>query len=79
METSKVKRKRVVDATRATLSPEDLAAFLNCGRTTAYALLKRGDLRSFRIGGLRRVRREDALAYRNRLLEEADGDKESRT
>ena len=68
-------RKRPVDPTRESLSPNDLAALLNVGRTTAYALLKRKAIPSFRIEGLRRVRREDALAYRDRLFaEEAENE-----
>jgi excisionase family DNA binding protein len=34
---------------------EDAAAKLSIGRGTAYALIKSGDLRSVRIGSLRRV------------------------
>ena len=39
------------------LSPEALAGYLRCGRTTAYALLADGTIPGFTIGRLRRVRR----------------------
>ncbi len=45
------------------LSPEELGTLLGCGRTTAYALLRSGEIPSFTIGRLRRVRRQDAEGY----------------
>ncbi len=45
---------------KAVLSPEELAEFLGVGRTTAYGLLRTGEIPSFTIGRLRRVRRRDA-------------------
>ncbi len=48
------------------LTPEDVAVFVGCKRTTAYRLLAEGSIPSFRIGRLRRVRRADA----ERFLEE---------
>jgi excisionase family DNA binding protein len=36
-------------------SPEQAAAVLATGRTTMYALLKNGDLRSVKIGRSRRI------------------------
>lgn len=37
------------------LRPEDVARILNIGRTSAYALLRSGELRSIQVGRLRRV------------------------
>ena len=45
------------------LTPEELARFLKCGRTFAYRLLGTGEVRSFTVGRLRRIRREDAERY----------------
>jgi excisionase family DNA binding protein len=48
---------------KETLSPEDLAVVLGCGRTTAYTILANREIPSFRIGRLRRVRRVDVERY----------------
>ena len=45
------------------LSPEELATVLGCGRTFSYGLLARGEIPSFKLGTLRRVRRSDVDRY----------------
>jgi excisionase family DNA binding protein len=44
---------------KETLTPEDVAVIVGCGRTTAYKLLAEGVIPSFAIGRLRRIRRAD--------------------
>jgi excisionase family DNA binding protein len=46
---------------RLLLRPEEAAQALGVGRTTVYELLRTGELRSVRIGALRRIP-TDALA-----------------
>ena len=57
--------------TRDVMTPEQLAHYLGCGRTHAYAILRSGDIPSFTIGRLRRVRRVDVDRYVERRLREA--------
>ena len=45
------------------LTPEELAQYLNCGRTYAYRLLAVGEIPSLKLGKLRRIRRSDADHY----------------
>jgi excisionase family DNA binding protein len=45
------------------LSAEEMAVVLGCGRTTAYSLLRTGEIPSFTFRRLRRVRRQDIDAY----------------
>ena len=40
-------------------SPEELREWLGIGRTKCYELLSRGEIPSYRIGSLRRIRRAD--------------------
>jgi excisionase family DNA binding protein len=42
----------------ATLKPKEVAAELRCGKNQAYELIRRGELRSVRIGRAIRVTRE---------------------
>ena len=42
---------------KETLSPEEMAVVLGCGRTMAYRILANSEIPSFTIGRLRRVRR----------------------
>lgn len=55
------------------MSPEDLAEYLGCGRTYAYSLLRDGQIRSFKLGRLRRIRRQDVERYLEALAKEEDG------
>ena len=50
---------------RDLLSPEQLAEHLGCGRTYVYSLLAGPNpaIRSFKIGRLRRIRRQDVDSY----------------
>ena len=54
---------RTNEEARALLSPEQLADYLGCGRTYVYGLLARGEIPSFKLGKLRRVRQVDVDAY----------------
>jgi excisionase family DNA binding protein len=51
------------------LTPEDAAAALSIGRTTMYALLSSGAIRSVAIGRSRRVPVAELHSYVHRLLE----------
>jgi excisionase family DNA binding protein len=53
----------------ALLSPEQLAAYLGCGRTFAFKLIAESRIPSIKLGRLRRVRRQDADAFVERLAE----------
>jgi excisionase family DNA binding protein len=49
---------------KETLTPEEMAVMLGCGRTFAYKLLADGVIPNFKIGAkLRRVRRADVEAF----------------
>ncbi|HEV2343587.1 MAG TPA: helix-turn-helix domain-containing protein [Actinocrinis sp.] len=52
---------------RIMLTAEQTAAELNIGRTTVYALIKSGELRSLLIGRLRRIPLDEIQAYTTRL------------
>ena len=41
------------------MSPEELRSWLGIGRTKCYELLSHGDIPSYRIGSLRRIKRAD--------------------
>lgn len=56
---------------RRLLRPEEVAEVLNIGRTMVYGLMKSGELRSVKIGHLRRVRTEDVDAYVAGLVADA--------
>jgi excisionase family DNA binding protein len=45
------------------LTPDELAEFLRCSRTYARDLLTHGEIPSFKLGKLRRVRRSDAERF----------------
>ena len=55
---------------RAMLTVEQAAETLGIGRTTMFALIKRGDIESVRIGRLRRVPADAIDTYTQRLLSE---------
>ena len=42
--------KSTTSGARDVMSPEQLADYLGCGRTHAYAILKTGDIPSFTMG-----------------------------
>jgi excisionase family DNA binding protein len=48
------------------VSPAQLQAWLGCGRTKIYELLQNGEIPSYRIGRLVRVRREDLEEFLER-------------
>jgi excisionase family DNA binding protein len=54
------------------MSPEELAEYLGCGRIYAYGLLKDGQIRSFKLGRLRRIRRQDVERYLEALATQED-------
>jgi excisionase family DNA binding protein len=57
---------------RALLTVEQAAERLAIGRTTAYALVKSGELASTKLGRLRRVPDAAIADYINRLTAESD-------
>ncbi len=48
------------------MTPVELQAWLGCGRTKVYELLQAGEIRSYRVGRLVRVRREDVEQFLER-------------
>jgi excisionase family DNA binding protein len=61
-------RKPVVEPVRPmNLRVEEAATIIGIGRTAAYELVRTGALRSFKIGKLRRVPREEAERYAREL------------
>ena len=48
------------------LTPAQLQAWLGCGRTKLYELLQTGEIPSYRVGRLVRVRKEDVEEYLER-------------
>lgn len=44
-------------------SPEELAELIGIGRTSAYAILRRGEIASYKIGRRRIVSRADVEAW----------------
>lgn len=57
-------------APRVMLTAEQAAEALGIGRTTLFALLKRGEINSVRIGRLRRIPQSELDAYAARLMAE---------
>ncbi|TVT50726.1 helix-turn-helix domain-containing protein [Amycolatopsis rhizosphaerae] len=53
---------------RVLLKVEEAAERLGIGRTTAYALVRSGELESVRIGSLRRIPSDALTAYAEQLL-----------
>jgi excisionase family DNA binding protein len=53
------------------LTVEEAARLLGIGRTTAYALVKTGELESIPLGRLRRIPAECVTEYINRLRAQA--------
>jgi len=59
--------------TRLLFTPEHAADRLDVGRTTVYALMARGELRSVKIGRARRVPAEALQEYVAKLLHAGPG------
>jgi excisionase family DNA binding protein len=57
-------------APRVMLTAEQAAEAIGVGRTTMFALIKSGEIKSIRIGRLRRVPLDSIEAYTNRLITE---------
>lgn len=55
---------------RVLLSPEEVADALHVGRCTVYDLLRTNQLRSFKIGKLRRIPVDAVHEYVKRMAEE---------
>jgi excisionase family DNA binding protein len=53
----------VLASSRLLLTPEEAASVLSIGRTTIYALMKNGDLRSVHIGRSCRISRAELERY----------------
>jgi excisionase family DNA binding protein len=58
---------------RVLLTAEEVAEALRIGRCTVYDLIRSGQLRSFKIGKLRRIPVEAVHEYARRMLDE-EGD-----
>ena len=61
---------RMDSTAQGLMTPEQVAAYLGCGRTYAYELLRTGEIPSLKVGRLRRVRREDISEYVRMRLDE---------
>lgn len=48
------------------MTPGELQSWLGCGRTKIYELLQTGEIRSYRVGRLVRIRREDVEEFLER-------------
>ncbi len=48
------------------MTPTDLQAWLGCGRTKIYELLQTGEIRSYRVGRLVRIRKQDVEEFLER-------------
>jgi excisionase family DNA binding protein len=55
---------------RILLTVEEGAEALGIGRTTTFALIKNGELKSVKVGRLRRIPLDEIRAYTTRLLAE---------
>ena len=55
---------------RVLLTVEQAADTIGIGRTTAFALVKSGELKSVKVGRLRRIPLDEIQAYTARLLAE---------
>ncbi|MFF2951804.1 excisionase family DNA-binding protein [Kitasatospora sp. NPDC057965] len=59
------------DPTLVALTVEEAARRLSIGRTTMYALIRDGEIRTVPIGRLRRVPAEECAAYLHRKMHTA--------
>ena len=62
---------------KETLTVEDAAVLVGCGRSFMYRLIADGAIPSYRIGRLRRVRRLDVEAYVASLVKASGGSDQS--
>ena len=60
------------DTRDSLMSPAELQAQLGCGRTKVYELLQMGEIPSYRIGRLVRVRKEDVELFLERCRYDRD-------
>ena len=56
---------------RVLLTPEEVAEALHIGRCTVYDLIRTNQLRSFKIGKLRRIPVDAVHEFAKRMLDEA--------
>ncbi|WP_058302876.1 helix-turn-helix domain-containing protein [Gorillibacterium timonense] len=54
---------------RPTLTVAEACEYLNIGQTKMHLLIKSGEIRSYKNGGLRRIKREDLLEFERSLTE----------
>jgi len=59
---------------RLLISVTEAARLLGFGRSMTYEFIRRGELKSLKIGGARRVLVSDVHEFVRRLREEADDD-----
>lgn len=64
---------RSSEAEKVLLTVEEAAARLNLGRTSVFALIKRGEIASVQIGRSRRIPARVLESYAERLLAEQCG------
>lgn len=61
------------ELTHPALSAAEVARNLGVARVTVYGLMDRGELPSFRVGSVRRVRAEDLQAFVERKVNDGEG------
>jgi len=54
---------RMAMARRGLLRPEVAAEWLSCSRSQVFRLIRSGELRSLRVGGLRRVSADELVRF----------------
>jgi len=54
------------------LTVEEVGQYLKIGRSTLYSLLRRGELKSLRIGGTRRISTKQLIEFIEKLEVEND-------
>jgi putative molybdopterin biosynthesis protein len=55
----------VIDESKEWFTTDELVRWLGLGRTKTYELLRRGEIPSYKIGRIRRIRRRDIEAWLN--------------
>lgn len=69
--TAAVIETEIADAPPLALSTRQVAKALGCSYSNAWNIISRGDIPSFKMGGLTRVRYSDLQDYVNRLARPA--------